>query len=175
MTTPQRVARAAMAVILAAAAGLAAGRLLGPEHGRTGEARTTAPSPGASTLPEGRCPARASEPPHAGSDPAALPAAPPGVSWTSIGIVPVPVSPTAGPLRRSGPVWSCYAHTPMGAVIAAHVIPALLLTGHWRTVVDQAVVHDAGRTAFLRASAHQPRAHLSPGQIPTPEGFHILA
>lgn len=85
----------------------------------------------------------------------------------------VPVSASAGPLHRRGPVWSCYAHTPMGAVMAAHVIYAELATRNWRIVADRAVVRDAARARFLRLSAHQTYTPMSPDQVPKPVGWHV--
>ena len=99
---------------------------------------------------------------------------PDDVSWRNAGPTLVPVSASAGPLHHTGPVWSCYARTPMGAVLAAHVIPAQLQTRRWRTVVDQSVVDDAGRDAFLKASEGQTFTPLSPGQVAQPTGWQIL-
>lgn len=96
------------------------------------------------------------------------------MSYASVGALQVPVSASAGPLHRSGPVWSCYAHTPMGAVIAAYVIPAQLATRNWRTVADQAVVHDPARATFLRLSAHQTFTPLSPDEAPAPVGWQVV-
>ncbi|MET7703909.1 hypothetical protein [Streptomyces sp. NPDC005485] len=69
--------------------------------------------------------------------------------WKADGTGLVPVSKTSGPLKYDGPVWSCFAHTPMGAVLAAHSITDHLSYPGWRTVVDRQVVPGAGRDALI--------------------------
>ncbi|MFG2882155.1 hypothetical protein ACGFYV_07485 [Streptomyces sp. NPDC048297] len=82
------------------------------------------------------------------------PKAPPkDFSWKADGTGLVPVSKTAGPLKFDGPVWSCYAHTPMGAVLAAQAITDHFNYPGWRTVVDRQVVPGAGRDALIASRA----------------------
>lgn len=79
----------------------------------------------------------------------ALPAkAPKDVSWRTLGISRVPVSVSAGPTRTAGPVHWCYAHTPVGAALAATVIPSQMSGSGWKTVSRQQVVAGNGRDLF---------------------------
>ncbi|MEU6478967.1 hypothetical protein ABZ858_19165 [Streptomyces sp. NPDC047017] len=80
----------------------------------------------------------------------AKPTAPPkDFSWKADGTGLVPVSRTAGPLKFDGAVWSCYAHTPMGAVLAAQAITDHFNYPGWREVVNRQVVPGAGRDALV--------------------------
>ncbi|MGW3460608.1 hypothetical protein ACWDE9_13865 [Streptomyces olivaceoviridis] len=85
-------------------------------------------------------------------------AAPKDVRWKTVAESRIPVSPSAGPTLSSGPVLWCFAHTPTGAVMAAHVIPAQMNTPHWQTVVEQQVMPGLGREIFAsqRASLSEP-------------------
>ncbi|MEV5646076.1 hypothetical protein AB0L67_39205 [Streptomyces flaveolus] len=74
--------------------------------------------------------------------------APRDISWRTIGISRVPVSASAGPTRTTGPVHWCYAHTPVGAVLAATVIPSQLSGSGWKSVIRQQVVAGYGRDMF---------------------------
>ncbi|MEU1590656.1 hypothetical protein [Micromonospora sp. NPDC005710] len=57
----------------------------------------------------------------------------------------VPVSASIGPRHSDGQVLRCFAHTPMGAVLAAHVVPTQLGERGWRATVDQQVIAGTGR------------------------------
>ncbi|WP_369248492.1 hypothetical protein [Streptomyces sp. R41] len=85
------------------------------------------------------------------SDQAKPTAAPKDFTWKANGTGLVPVSKTVGPLKYDGPVWSCFAHTPIGAVMAAHSITDHLSYQGWREVVDQQVVPGVGRDALIRS------------------------
>lgn len=62
------------------------------------------------------------------------PTAPPSdLTWRNVGTVLVPVSAADGPARHTGAAWSCYAHSPMGAVLASYGIPATLTGPGWLT------------------------------------------
>ncbi|WP_432032044.1 hypothetical protein [Streptomyces antibioticus] len=74
--------------------------------------------------------------------------APEDVAWRPLGVTKVPVSASAGPTRIEGPLWWCYAHTPTGAVLAAHIIPSHMSGSDWRTVTEQQVVAGQGRDMF---------------------------
>ncbi|MFH8285370.1 hypothetical protein [Streptomyces antibioticus] len=73
---------------------------------------------------------------------------PEDVTWRPLGVTKVPVSASAGPTLIQGPLWWCYAHTPTGAVLAAHVIPSHMSGSDWRTVTEQQVVAGQGRDMF---------------------------
>lgn len=74
---------------------------------------------------------------------------PKDISWHTLGIGRVPVSASAGPTRIQGAVWWCFAHTPMGAVLAATDIPTQMSGAQWRTVTDQQVVAGQERELFV--------------------------
>ena len=79
-----------------------------------------------------------------------LPSAPPDdVDWRALGPTRVPVSASAGPTLAQGPVWWCFAHTPAGAVLAAHVIPSQMSGSDWRTIAQEQVVSGRGRDLFV--------------------------
>ncbi|MFH8445977.1 hypothetical protein ACH4D3_32820 [Streptomyces sp. NPDC018026] len=80
--------------------------------------------------------------------------APKDVTWRSVGGAQVPVSASAGPTRTSGPMHWCYAHTPVGAALAATVIPTQMSRSDWKTISRQQVVAGHGRDMFeFRRSA----------------------
>ncbi|MFI2350838.1 hypothetical protein ACH492_28180 [Streptomyces sp. NPDC019443] len=83
------------------------------------------------------------------SDKAKPTASPDDIEWRLLNIARVPVSSSAGPLRSSGPVMWCFARTPMGAVMAAHIIPTQMSGSDWRTVTEQQVVASPGRDIFV--------------------------
>jgi hypothetical protein len=89
------------------------------------------------------------------SDQAKPTAAPADFSWKADGTGLVPVSKTAGPIKYDGPVWSCFAHTPMGAVLAAHSITDHLSYPGWRKVVERQVVPGAGRDALIASRSQE--------------------
>ena len=78
------------------------------------------------------------------------PAGPPkDVTWQPLNGGKVPLSASAGPLLTSGPLLWCFAHTPMGAVMAANVIPRQMSGSDWETVTEQQVVPGVSREIFV--------------------------
>ncbi|BCB75007.1 hypothetical protein GCM10022251_75720 [Phytohabitans flavus] len=75
-------------------------------------------------------------------------AAPPDVTWRPLNGAQTPFSASAGPLKSTGPMLWCFAHTPMGAVMAAHVIPRHMSGPDWRTVIREQLVPGFGRDYF---------------------------
>ncbi|MFI9644107.1 hypothetical protein ACIG87_29325 [Micromonospora sp. NPDC051925] len=57
----------------------------------------------------------------------------------------IPVSASNGPRYADGQVLRCFAHTTMGAVLAAHVVPTQLGEQGWRATVAQQVIAGTGR------------------------------
>ncbi|MGV9450211.1 hypothetical protein [Streptomyces sp. NPDC003635] len=79
-----------------------------------------------------------------------LPKAPPeDVGWHTLGVTRVPVSASAGPTRTTGSLRWCYARTPLGAVLAAHVIPSQMSGSDWRSATQQQVVAGRARDMFV--------------------------
>ncbi|TCB96794.1 hypothetical protein E0H26_14345 [Micromonospora zingiberis] len=80
--------------------------------------------------------------------------APKDIVWRPLNGANTPVSATAGPLKTTGSLRWCFAHTPMGAVMAVHTISRQMSGPDWRTVSDQQLVPGMGREYFdaMRAS-----------------------
>ncbi|MFE5141194.1 hypothetical protein ACFRDV_26570 [Streptomyces fagopyri] len=94
----------------------------------------------------------------------AIPASvPKDITWYTLDIGRVPVSASAGPTKFQGAVWWCFAHTPMGAVLAATVIPTRMSGSEWRTVTDQQVVAGQGRRLFVFQRTAVPDTDSSDG------------
>ena len=101
------------------------------------------------------------------SDQQVLSAAPAGVTgqlWQGIAL---PFSKTAGPQFVQGDVARCYAHTPVGALLASVQIPnRLLLANDWEPIVYQQIMPGAGRDALVqveKAAAKEPNPPSPPG------------
>ncbi|WP_339130124.1 hypothetical protein WJM95_14520 [Streptomyces sp. f51] len=109
----------------------------------------------------------------AGSEPPK--AAPKDIAWRTLGVARVPVSASAGPTRIQGPLWWCYAHTPTGAALAAHVIPSQMSGSDWRTVTEQQVVSGRGRDMFefQRATVQSTDTQNSGTTVATYAGFSV--
>jgi hypothetical protein len=102
----------------------------------------------------------------------ARPASPPkGVRWQQILSIMVPTSPVDGPLHTEGTVWWCFAHTPMGAVLAAHVIPVELSGDSWRAVAEQQVVAGTARDKYVISKAQNATADPGGGAVGRFVGF----
>ena len=74
--------------------------------------------------------------------------APRDVTWWPLNGAQTPRSASAGPLKSTGPLRWCFAHTPMGAVMAANVIPRQMSGPDWRLVLDQQLVPGFSRDYF---------------------------
>ncbi|MCE0540398.1 hypothetical protein LWF15_33385 [Kineosporia rhizophila] len=88
----------------------------------------------------------------------------------------IPVSDTFGPAERSGDVWRCFAHTPMGAVMAAQVISTRRVASPYRVAVGQEqLVANTGRETFLAAARQIDDVAAQPGTFVQPAGFTVRA
>ncbi|MCA2211838.1 hypothetical protein [Jidongwangia harbinensis] len=86
-----------------------------------------------------------------------IPVRPPAdITWRPLNGAKVPLSASAGPLKTSGPLMWCFAHTPMGAVMAAHVIPRHMSGPDWREVAEQQLMPGAGREVFVAMRSSLP-------------------
>lgn len=100
------------------------------------------------------------------------PVSPPSdLRWRTIGGTRVPLSRSAGPTQSSGPVLWCFAHTPMGAIMAAHVIPAQMTSPNWRTVAGQQIVSGFGRDLFVSQRGSISQADMQTRKNGTYAGF----
>ncbi|WP_030186309.1 hypothetical protein [Streptomyces sp. NRRL S-813] len=86
-------------------------------------------------------------------DRAGLTAARADVRWRKLTAIMVPTSPSAGPLRTGGIVWWCFAHTPAGAVLAAHIILVELSGPDWRPAAEQQIVPGRPRDRLVTRRA----------------------
>jgi hypothetical protein len=68
--------------------------------------------------------------------------------WEPLNGGKVPLSASAGPRITNDLVMWCFAHTPMGAVMAANVIPRQMSGDGWEDATDQQVVPGMGRDLF---------------------------
>ncbi|MCK8678215.1 hypothetical protein [Streptomyces lichenis] len=84
------------------------------------------------------------------------PAAPADTTWREVAGARVPTSASAGPLLAGGPLWWCFARTPAGAAMAAHVIPLKLSDTGWRTVAERQVVPGRARDFLVAKRARLP-------------------
>lgn len=105
-----------------------------------------------------------------------VPTAPPrDVAWRNVGAVLVPTSASEGPTRHAGAIWSCYAHSPMGAVLASYGILATLTGPGWRAVAEREIVPGPGQRAFITAGEHQKYQPPQPGSVSQPVGFQVVS
>lgn len=111
--------------------------------------------------------------------------APAGITWTLWRTVALPSSPTAGPLVVKGNTARCFAHSPLGALIAAVQIDMRFHTAEtaeWRTVVYEQMVPSRGREklaaeveALVKSDPAQAAAPPAPGSIAQVAGFSFIS
>jgi hypothetical protein len=131
-----------------------------PEAGSTAPPAADAPaSPSSST-------------PAVDEGPTAVPTTTPeGIRWEIYGGsgmtgVALPASEKAGPRQVTASTATGYAHTPLGALLAASNIPfRKLLAPAWQDVVTSQIVPGPGRDAFAAARAKLTDTSVAPGQL----------
>jgi hypothetical protein len=104
-------------------------------------------------------------------------ATPNGVTWQLYQTVALPFSGSVGPKRIEGDLVRCYAHSPLGALVAAVQIDAhLLLARDWGSVLQTQVQAGPGRDAFsvARQRAGPGDATVTPGQMGQVAGFRFV-
>jgi hypothetical protein len=159
----------AVGILVAAGAVALAGRDTPPAGPAQGPAAPVAPAtatPAAAPIPALAAPADA--------EPLLVA---PEVEWQLFAGVPLPYSLTAGPLEVDGPVYSGYARSQTGALIAATQLGTryLLTPGEgWREVLDRQVLPGLGRDVFARNRADVD-ADDPPGTYGQPAGFRFVA
>lgn len=126
--------------------------------GATSQAQTTAPAK------DGECQAKDGD--------QNLPKDAPKVdAWQDVNGLSVPVSKTYGPYTQEGDLWTCYEHSPLGAVFAAQYLFAA--TGSVEGLAD-AWVPDSSFREELRDSEGQ-QASTTEGATGTPAGFRVTS
>lgn len=101
--------------------------------------------------------------------------APQGVTWQAYKGMVLPISATAGPMTMQGDKADCYAHTPVGALIAAaHLGYRYAVASDWRSIAAQ-LVDGPGKTAWLQQRKANPTPDVPPqGQIGQIAGFRFI-
>lgn len=138
-------------------------------HGR-GSGPVAAPPPAPSTVPSAPLPT-------------AVPTtAPTGTTWTIYETVALPTLPGAGPAHVDGPIATGYAHTPLGALVAAVNESVRYLVApddRWQQAADAMLAPGAGRDAWARirtANPHGPQgATNGGGASPQIAGFQFVS
>ncbi|MEU2721471.1 hypothetical protein ACFW4X_24275 [Streptomyces smyrnaeus] len=110
---------------------------------------------------------------ESGADPTRPTSPPKDVAWKRLDRTSVPTSPSAGPTRFNGPVWWCYAHTPMGAVMAAHGILSHMSSADWRTVAEQQLVAGDGKKQFISQRATVSQTEVENQEPGVYSGFSV--
>ncbi|WP_413102876.1 hypothetical protein [Streptomyces sp. Inha503] len=100
-------------------------------------------------------------------------AEPADMRWKKLGAIMVPSSPSAGPLRAEAGMWWCFARTPMGAVLAAHIIPVQMSGAAWRTVAEQQLVPGEPRDKFVADKATTDQTSQENSAIERFAGFSL--
>jgi hypothetical protein len=103
--------------------------------------------------------------------------APKGITWALFQGVALPSSRTSGPARVAGPVHAGYAHTPVGALLAAQQVGARYLISPgaaWRRVVEQQVLPGVGRDAFVNARSEVSTTDVPAGTYGQTAGFRFV-
>jgi len=101
--------------------------------------------------------------------------APTDLKWQQLLAIMAPTSPSAGPLHTDATMWWCFAHTPTGAVLAAHVIPVELSGVSWRIVAEQQVVPGEARDSFVANKAQAEEKNLEESAVGRFVGFSVAS
>jgi hypothetical protein len=133
------------------------------------DGKTATPSPAASS---GRPSAAGCSPSDTSQD---IPhSAPAGVTWSLFHAIAVPSSPAAGPLIIEGDVARCYAHTPLGALLANVQISTRFFLGPgWRTVTEAQVMPGPNRDIWIRNRSKVSGNPDQPGSFGQSAGFRF--
>ncbi|MER6212962.1 hypothetical protein ABT213_02770 [Streptomyces sp. NPDC001674] len=153
--------------------GSSTGRSQPPAPTTSGLPATTPP-----TAPSGSAQGRPAGCSTNDSDQAIPQQGPADLKWKQSDTDLLPVSDSAGPRKYDGPLWSCYAHTPIGAVLAAHGISTHFTGPRWREVADRQMARGAGRDAFIKQRGALPADQTkkgAPGSEGTYAGFSVLS
>ncbi|GAA2705265.1 hypothetical protein ACFY2R_26490 [Micromonospora olivasterospora] len=165
-TRPGFIASAALLLVIVIVGVLIAALSLGDDSNDTADS-----TPPVNPAPAGSSPDQAL--------PTTVPTtAPDDVTWHLVGQVAVPSSDTAGPRTTSGGVASGYAHTPVGALIAAAQISirASYSAGRasWEPTIERQLVPSADRDRLLSTLKESDAAGESaaqPGELSQIAGF----
>ena len=161
-----------VAVLLAAGAVIVFG---GPGDTSTPQATATpGAAPGTSTQPvatsgEGRPGCHPSA-----TDQTVPSAAPSDLQWEVVDSIALPWSSTAGALHRDRGVWTCYAHTPTGALLAATFLSSAESYTQAARVLQEQAISGPNRDAKLAEVRKNPPQSPEPGTTADIAGFKFL-
>jgi len=102
-----------------------------------------------------------------------IPTVGPEADWVEYGPVRAPTSTTAGPAVQEGLVWSCFAHTPTGALFASAYAAWALAWNDYEKVAAQNVVQNSAVGPWLAERGEMPEASVKPGSAPGIAGFRF--
>ena len=171
---------AALVIVVAVACGLYALTTTGGHRNAAAPARTTAPSTVTTNRTREIVKAKTAAKGTGGCDvppgPQTVPTtAPSNVTWTLWRTAALPSSPTAGPMVVQGDLARCYAHSPLGALIAAAQINSryelAMTTKEWQSIVYSQMVPSSGRNKLVAETAAAQKADPAAFGAPTPPGL----
>ena len=100
---------------------------------------------------------------------------PQGITWQLYQTVALPYSKKAGPMAVDGGVARCYAHDPLGALLAASQISArYLVAPDWRRVLQLQVMPGKGRAAYAKLRAKYGGPGSQPSSVAQLAGFKFI-
>lgn len=184
---------AALVIVLAVASGVYALATQGGHRNAALPSRTTAPSTvTTSTTARGREVAKGKAATKGGGGcnvapgPQTVPTtAPSDVTWALWRTVVLPTSATAGPMVVEGNTARCFAHSPLGALIAAVQIDMRFQTAEtaeWKAIVYGQMVPSPGRDklvaqveALVKSDPAEAAAPPAPGSIAQIAGFSFIS
>ncbi|WP_434741220.1 hypothetical protein [Micromonospora sp. SH-82] len=116
--------------------------------GRSGDEPAVAPQAGADNVqPVPECPPGPTVESGRATQPDDL-------TWRTVGVgYRIPVSPSQGPTQVTGELMRCFSRTPIGAVLAANIIPLTVTGPEWQAVADQQVL--AGRSRDIMTTRRE--------------------
>lgn len=101
--------------------------------------------------------------------------APLGITWQLYQTVALPYSKTAGPMVVDGGVARCYAHDPLGALLAASQISyRFAISPDWRKVVKTQVMPGKGTQIYVAQRSKVTDANNQPGDYDQLAGFKFV-
>lgn len=102
-----------------------------------------------------------------------IPVAGPEAVWTPTGLFMVPTSPEHGPEASQSSGWTCFAHSPTGALFAAAHFTAGAIGPDYASFMADAAIQNAALETWL--SSQDPDAHRQePGRVAQIAGYEFL-
>lgn len=176
---PSTIAAGIILLLILLVAGLVIGIKVGGGHSHA----DTTPSPTVSSVPGSTSPGTAKTSSSGktcnlpGGSQAVPDASPPGITWNIYDTVALPFSTQYGPEYVDGDVARCYAHNPIGALIAGtQIVSRLALASDWKAVLEQQVMPGEGMANYLaQQSSGSNVGSNQPGDYAQIAGFQIAS